>query len=234
MTPILALEDADVFYGAAQALHRVSVRVDPGEAVALIGRNGAGKSTTLKALMGLLACRSGRRWFEGMDFTRAPPHLSSRRGIAYVPEDRQVFADLTTEENLRIARWARRAARWDMARIYALFPQLQERRRTRAAALSGGEQQMLAIARALLTNPTVLLLDEPTEGLAPLMVSSLTNAIAEINADGVAILLVEQNFQIPLRIAKRQYVIGNGCILWEGRTEQVARDRAAIERMIAV
>ena len=165
--------------------------------------NGAGKSTTLKALMGILPCHARRRWCAGEDVTRVPPHLGSRRGIAYVPEDRQVFPNLTTEENLRVARWARRHGRWDAARIYRLFPQLQERRHTRAAALSGGEQQMLAIARALLANRSVLLLDEPTEGIAPLIVAGLTQAIADVNADGVAVLLVEQNFRIPLRIATR-------------------------------
>ncbi len=231
---MLALDEADVFYGAAQALHHVTVRLAEREIVALVGRNGAGKSTTLKALMGLLPCRGGRRTFAGEDVTHLPPHLCCRRGVAYVPEDRQVFPNLTTEENLRIARWAGRQGRWDIARIQRLFPNLQERRHTQAGALSGGEQQMLAIARALLTNPVALLLDEPTEGLAPLIVAAVTEAIAEINRDGVAILLVEQNLQIPLRIAHRQYVIDNGRIVWQGRTDEVERDRAAIERMISV
>jgi branched-chain amino acid transport system ATP-binding protein len=234
MEPMLALERADVFYDTAQALHHVDVQVGAGEIVSLIGRNGAGKSTTLKALMGLLPCRTGRRLFEGRVITALPPHLCSRAGIAYVPEDRQVFSTLTTAENLLLASWVGRRGAWTVNRVYDLFPRLRERRSARASSLSGGEQQMLVIGRALLSNPKVLLLDEPTEGLAPLVARDVANAIRAINEDGIAVLLVEQNFRIALDLATRHYVIDSGQVLWSGDTPAFVAGRADIERMIAV
>jgi branched-chain amino acid transport system ATP-binding protein len=228
------LEDCDVFYGKAQALHRVSIGVGPAEVVSLVGRNGAGKSTLLKASIGLNPIRAGRRLLGGADITALKPHELGRRGIAFVPENRRIFPNLTVEENLRIATVMGRKGPWPIERVYKLFPRLQERASQGGDTLSGGEQQMLAVGRGLLTNPAVLLLDEPTEGLAPLIVDELIGAIRTINAEGVAILLVEQNLKVPLKLAHRQFVIDNGRIVWSGTTAALQEDRARIESLISV
>ena len=183
----LALQDCDVFYGKAQALHHVSIDVAAGEVVSLIGRNGAGKSTLLKAAIGLNAVHSGRRLMGDRDITALKPYELGRLGLAFVPENRRIFPNLTVEENLKIATVMGRKGPWSLERIYQLFPRLLERATQGGDTLSGGEQQMLAVGRGLLTNPEVLLLDEPTEGLAPLIVEQLTEAIRTINAEGVAI-----------------------------------------------
>ncbi|HLT27204.1 MAG TPA: ABC transporter ATP-binding protein [Zeimonas sp.] len=231
---LLSIVDADVYYGKAQALHGVSLEVQEGEIVSLVGRNGAGKSTLLKAAIGLNPLRRGRRLLRGADVTHAAPDRLGRLGIAFVPENRRIFATLSVEENLRIATIMGRTGAWTIDRIYRLFPRLLERARFRGDTLSGGEQQMLAIGRGLLTNPEVLLLDEPTEGLAPLIVKDLIDAIGQINAEGVAILLVEQNLKVPLALAKRQYVLDNGRIVWQGRTEQLLAERKQVEAFISV
>jgi len=231
---LLSIVDADVYYGKAQALHGVSLEVQEGEIVSLVGRNGAGKSTLLKAAIGLNPLRRGRRLLRGVDVTHAAPDRLGRLGIAFVPENRRIFATLSVEENLRIATIMGRTGAWTIDRIYRLFPRLLERARFRGDTLSGGEQQMLAIGRGLLTNPEVLLLDEPTEGLAPLIVKDLIDAIGQINAEGVAILLVEQNLKVPLALAKRQYVLDNGRIVWQGRTEQLLAERKQVEAFISV
>lgn len=231
---MLRLEDANVFYGSAQALHAITLEVGPGEIVGLIGRNGAGKSTILRTLMGLLPCRSGRRLLDGADITRFATHLSSRSGIAFVPEDRQVFANLTVDENLAVAAFGGRPGRMTAETVLTLFPNLRERRKVGGLGLSGGEQQMLAIARALVTNPKILLLDEPTEGLAPFIVDNLVGSMAHINKEGIAVVLVEQNFHVPLRLARRFYVVDNGQIVWNGDRSQFLARRAEIERLISV
>jgi branched-chain amino acid transport system ATP-binding protein len=228
------LEECDVFYGKAQALHRVSIDVGSAEVVSLVGRNGAGKSTLLKAAIGLNPLRAGRRMLETDDVTALKPHELGRRGIAFVPENRRIFPNLTVEENLRIATVMGRKGPWTIERVYRLFPRLQERASQGGDTLSGGEQQMLAVGRGLLTNPEVLLLDEPTEGLAPLIVAELIDAIRTINAEGVAILLVEQNLKVPLKLAHRQFVIDNGRIVWFGTTAALREDRARIESLISV
>lgn len=230
----LALQDCDVFYGKAQALHHVSIDVATGEVVSLIGRNGAGKSTLLKAAVGLNAVHSGRRLMGHRDVTALKPHELGRLGLAFVPENRRIFPNLTVEENLKIATVMGRKGPWSLERIYQLFPRLQERAAQAGDTLSGGEQQMLAVGRGLLTNPEVLLLDEPTEGLAPLIVDQLIEAIRTINAEGVAILLVEQNLKVPLKLARRQFVIDNGRVVWSGTTEELRADRARIESLISV
>ncbi len=229
-----ALENCDVFYGKAQALHHVSIDVGRAEIVSLIGRNGAGKSTLLKAAIGLNAVRSGRRLFDGRDVTGLKPHELGRLGIAFVPENRRIFPNLTVEENLQIATVMGRTGPWTLERIYGLFPRLEERARQGGDTLSGGEQQMLALGRGLLTNPDVLLLDEPTEGLAPLIVDQLVEAMRVINAEGIAILLVEQNLKVPLKLARRQFVIDNGRVVWSGTTAELQADRARIETLISV
>jgi branched-chain amino acid transport system ATP-binding protein len=230
----LVLQECDVFYGKAQALQHVSIDVAAGEVVSLIGRNGAGKSTLLKAAIGLNAVRSGRRLMGDRDVTALKPHELGRLGLAFVPENRRIFPNLTVEENLRIATVMGRKGPWSLERIYQLFPRLQERAAQGGDTLSGGEQQMLAIGRGLLTNPEVLLLDEPTEGLAPLIVEQLIESIRTINQEGVAILLVEQNLKVPLKLARRQFVIDNGRVVWSGTTAELQADRARIESLISV
>jgi len=230
----LVLQDCDVFYGKAQALHHVSIDVAAGEVVSLIGRNGAGKSTLLKAAIGLNVVRSGRRLMNGRDVTALKPYELGRLGLAFVPENRRIFPNLTVEENLRIATVMGRKGPWSLERIYQLFPRLQERAVRGGDTLSGGEQQMLAVGRGLLTNPEVLLLDEPTEGLAPLIVEQLIDAMRTINGEGVAILLVEQNLKVPLKLARRQFVIDNGRVVWSGTTAELQADRARIESLISV
>ncbi|MFH1341422.1 MAG: ABC transporter ATP-binding protein [Pseudomonadota bacterium] len=230
----LALKDCDVYYGKAQALHQVSIDVAAGEVVSLIGRNGAGKSTLLKAAIGLNAVHSGRRLMGDRDITALKPYELGRLGLAFVPENRRIFPNLTVEENLKIATVMGRKGPWSLERIYQLFPRLLERATQGGDTLSGGEQQMLAVGRGLLTNPEVLLLDEPTEGLAPLIVEQLTEAIRRINAEGVAILLVEQNLKVPLKLARRQFVIDNGRVVWSGTTAELQADRARIESLISV
>ncbi|MEQ8349054.1 MAG: ABC transporter ATP-binding protein [Sneathiellaceae bacterium] len=234
MTLLLEMRDCDLFYGKAQALHAVSLEVGQGEIVSLIGRNGAGKSTLIKAIIGLMPLHGGERVFDGRDATGLPPEALGRLGIAFVPENRRIFATLTVEENLRIATVMGRSGAWDLGRIYGLFPRLRERAGARGDTLSGGEQQMLAVGRGLLTNPRLLLLDEPTEGLAPLIVQDLVAAMQAINGEGVAILLVEQNLKVPLKLAQRQYVIDNGRIQWQGRTDELVADRARIEALISL
>ncbi len=230
----LALENCDVYYGKAQALHQVSIDVAAGEVVSLIGRNGAGKSTLLKAAIGLNAVHSGRRMMGDRDITALKPYELGRLGLAFVPENRRIFPNLTVEENLKIATVMGRKGPWSLERIYQLFPRLLERATQGGDTLSGGEQQMLAVGRGLLTNPEVLLLDEPTEGLAPLIVEQLTEAIRKINSEGVAILLVEQNLKVPLKLARRQFVIDNGRVVWSGTTAELQADRARIESLISV
>lgn len=230
----LALQDCDVYYGKAQALHQVSIDIAAGEVVSLIGRNGAGKSTLLKAAIGLNAVHSGRRLMGDRDITALKPYELGRLGLAFVPENRRIFPNLTVEENLKIATVMGRKGPWSLERIYQLFPRLLERATQGGDTLSGGEQQMLAVGRGLLTNPEVLLLDEPTEGLAPLIVEQLIEAIRTINAEGVAIVLVEQNLKVPLKLARRQFVIDNGRVVWSGTTAELQADRARIESLISV
>ena len=229
---MLALQSADAFYGKAQVLHQVSLEVRAGEVVSLIGRNGAGKTTTLRALAGLMPVKVGRLMYEGAEVTHLPAHKLSRLGINYVPETRRIFPNLSVEENLRIATFAHRGAVWTLGRIYQLFPRLEERRRSPGDSLSGGEQQMLAIARGLLTAPKVLLLDEPTEGLAPIIVDDLVEAIRVVQQEGVAIVLVEQKLKVPMALASRIYLIENGQILWSGTTDELRENQRDIENMV--
>lgn len=231
---MLSLESVDAFYGKAIALEGVSIRVEVGEIIALLGRNGAGKTTTLRTCMGLLGCARGRRVLDGRDVSGLQAHQLSRLGLAFVPEDRQVFPNLTVEENLAIAGVAHAPGYWTVPRVYELFPRLQERAASKGMSLSGGEQQMLSIARAVLTNPKVLMLDEPSEGLAPLIVRDVRDAIVAVNRQGVAIVLVEQKLAIPLAISNRLYVIDHGAVAWTGSTGEFRSDRSNIERKMTV
>ncbi len=216
---ILEVSEIHAYYGLAHVLHGVSLRVDQGEVVALLGRNGAGKSTTLKAIMGIVPPRSGRVTFKGTNITGWPPHRIARLGIGYVPETRDIFSYLTAQENLLIAYNQR--SRWTPETITELFPKLAELRDRRGRNLSGGEQQMLAIARALLTGPELLLLDEPSQGLAPIVVSSILEAVKRLKEQGLSMLLVEQNFDLAVELADRVYLIDHGQIVFEGAVQDL-------------
>ena len=216
MTGLLEVSDLDVRYGASQILFGVGFTLAAGQTLALLGRNGAGKSTTMKALAGLLPARKGSMRLTGRDVTGAPPYRLARLGLAYVPEDRQVFAAHTVEDNLLIAQkpGPEGETAWTLARIWESFPLLVPLRRRLAGRLSGGEQQMLAIARALIGNPKILLLDEPSEGLAPLVVASIARLLRDLRAQGATILLAEQNLHFCLSIASDALIIDKGQIVY--------------------
>ena len=224
---MLEVQDLHVYYGNIQALRGVSFRVEAGELVTIIGSNGAGKSTTLLTISGVLRPRQGQIRLEGQDLTRTPPHKIVQQGISHCPEGRLIFGRLSVAENLLLGAYNRKdrvGIRQDMDRVYQLFPRLQERRSQAAGTLSGGEQQMLAIARALMSRPRVLLLDEPSLGLAPLLVEQIFQIIQELHQEGVTILLVEQNAYQALRIADRAYVLETGRIRLSGDAATLAND----------
>lgn len=223
--PLLTLQGVTVYYGRVRALQGLTLEVLPGEVVALLGGNGAGKSTTLRAVSGLVRPASGHIRFRGQELTRLDPAAIVRLGVAHCPEGRKLFPEMTVLENLELGAYVR-AGRLDedLRQIFELFPVLRERRHQLAGSLSGGEQQMLAIGRALMVRPTLLLLDEPTMGLAPAMVVEVARAIRVLRARGTTVLLVEQNVQVALRLADRGYVLENGRVVVEGRAEALARD----------
>jgi branched-chain amino acid transport system ATP-binding protein len=222
---VLSLENVNVFYGGIHALRDVSIVVNEGEVVTLIGANGAGKSTTLRAISGLLTPRSGRVRFEGADIAAVPAHRLVARGISMAPEGRGVFANLTVLENLEMGAYlvtdSARVAR-GIERGFALFPRLKERMKQRAGTLSGGEQQMLAIARALMSSPKLLLLDEPSLGLAPIACQTIFSTIDEIKAAGTTVLLVEQNANAALKHSDRGYVLETGAVILDGTSVAMA------------
>ena len=236
---MLEVVDLHAFYGKSHVLQGVSIRVEAGEIVTLLGRNGVGKSTTLKAIMGLLSARSGSLRLAGHDLAGLATHEIARLGVGYVPEDRRIFTDLTVLENLRIGMevlgWdsPRQAAALDEA--YAYFPRLAERRRQAGGTLSGGEQQMLAIARAVAPRPRVLLIDEPTEGLAPAVVGELEQAIRRLTAaEGIGILLVEQDFRLALRMSQRAYLMEKGAIRHEGPAAELLATPGLLRQYLGV
>jgi branched-chain amino acid transport system ATP-binding protein len=224
---VLEIQDLHAAYGELRALEDVRVRVGPGEIVALVGSNGAGKTTLLRCIAGLTRPRAGRILWQGQDLGGLPPHRVVEQGVAMVPEGRRLFGQMTVEENLALgafiarARTDRRAA---LGRVYEIFPRLAERRRQLAAALSGGEQQMVAIGRALMTQPRLLMLDEPSLGLAPRVVAAVLSVLGEINGAGVAVFLVEQNIRAALGLAHRAYVLEHGRVVREGRSADVLAD----------
>jgi branched-chain amino acid transport system ATP-binding protein len=211
---MLEVHDVHAGYGRSQVLHGVTLTAREGEVISLLGRNGAGKSTTLKAIMGLVRMTRGRVSFRGEPLTGLPPHVISRRGLGYVPEDRRIFADLTVRENLMVGE--RPGSRWSLERLFDLFPGLRPLARHRGGSLSGGEQQMLTIARTLVTDPRLLLLDEPSEGLAPVIVRRLGDAIVALKGEGLTIVLSEQNVKFARRLADRAYIIEKGQIKFAG------------------
>ncbi len=235
MTSLLSVEDIRTAYGLSQVMFGISLEVAQGECVCLLGRNGVGKSTTMRSIMGLTPPRAGRVVWRGQDVAGWPPYRIARAGIGFVPEDRRIFAELSVWENLDVAaRAARRPGRWTIPRVCELFPVLSERRNQRGGFLSGGEQQMLTIARALVGNPGLLLLDEPSEGLAPLVVALLRQKIAELKAEGLTILLAEQGVAFSLALADRVYVLEKGTVRHAGPAAELRDDPALLDRLLAL
>jgi branched-chain amino acid transport system ATP-binding protein len=210
----LEVESVHTYYGESHVLQGISLRVDPGEVLAILGRNGMGKTTLVRTIVGFTPPREGRVLYEGTEITRLPPFRMVALGMALVPQGRRVFPSLSVRENLDVAR--RGEGRWNLEQVYALFPRLRERADNRANKLSGGEQQMLAIGRALMSNPDLLLMDEPTEGLAPLLVREVGRVIGELKRSGLSILLVEQNLALALSVADRVHVLSRGQIVHSG------------------
>ena len=232
---MLAARDLVTGYGLGAVIHGVSFDVEAGEVVCLLGRNGAGKSTTLRSIMGLTPPRSGRVEFKGQEITRRQPFQVARLGIGYIPDDRRIFADLSVEENLEIVRQVtRREGRWTLERVYRLFPVLAELRAKFGSGLSGGEQKMLAIGRALMGNPELLILDEPSEGLSPLMVKTLIGAIHQIREEGVTLLVADQNVKFARRVASRGYIMEEGHVRHTGTLEELWANEQVIRRYLAV
>jgi len=235
---VLEVEALHGYYGESHVLQGVSLRVGAGEVVALLGRNGAGKTTTLKSIMGIVPPRGGRITFEGEDITGLAPHLAARRRIAWIPEERRILPNLTVGENLRLAllrtvpAGADRKSRIEEA--LQLFPRLQERIHQSGQGLSGGEQQMLALARGLIVRPALMLVDEPTEGLMPLIVRQLTEILRAINAQGAAMLLVEQNTEVALALAQRVYLMDGGRIEFEGTPADLRNRPDLLQRFLGV
>ena len=227
--PVLAVEDIHTAYGLSRVLFGVSLRVAPGECVCLLGRNGVGKTTTMRSIMGLTPPASGRVVWKGRDITREAPFRAAGLGIGFVPEDRRIFADLTVWENLDVAERRTRPDGFTTERVFDLFPALRQLRDRPGGFLSGGEQQMLTIARTLMGNPELLLLDEPSEGLAPLVVDHLQEQIRRLKTDGLTILLAEQNVDFSLDLADRVYVLEKGHIRYEG-TSREFRENASIRQ----
>ena len=230
---LLEVSGLNSYYGDSHILFDVAMRVEANEVVALLGRNGAGKTTTLKSLMGVLAPRSGTVRLEGIELAGRKSHAIAREGMQLVHEERRIFGSLDVEENLVLAGLTAKD-RWPLDRIYGMFPRLKERRRSRGTDLSGGEQQMLAIARALVRNPKILLLDEPFEGLAPVIVRDLVAACRELAAAGQTIVLVEQNLAATLALAQRVYVLNNGHIVHEGPAAELKRQPEVLHRHLGV
>jgi branched-chain amino acid transport system ATP-binding protein len=210
----LEVEGVHTYYGESHVLQGISLRVDPGEVLAILGRNGMGKTTLIRTIVGFTPPREGRVLYEGTEITRLPPFRMVALGMALVPQGRRVFPSLSVRENLDVAR--RGEGRWTLEQVYALFPRLRDRAGNRANKLSGGEQQMLAIGRALMSNPDLLLMDEPTEGLAPLLVREVGRVIGELKRSGLSILLVEQNLALALSVADRVHVLSRGQIVHSG------------------
>ncbi len=229
---MLKVDDLHAFYGKAHILQGISLEVQEGEIVTLLGRNGAGKTTTLSCIAGLLRNKKGQIVLRGKCLQDEPSFRVNRAGVSFVPEHRGIFRLLSVEENLAIA--IRKGSRWSLPDVYRMFPRLAERRRNSGSELSGGEQQMLSIARALLNAPDLLLLDEPAEGLAPVIVDVLRDVVEQVRARGVAVLLVEQNLRFCMALADRHYIIEQGRIAWQGNAEQFAGAQDVQDRFLAL
>lgn len=233
---LLAVENLHAHYGKSHILHGVRLQVDAGEIVCLLGRNGVGKSTTLKSIMGLVAPSQGTVAFKGAGIAGLPPHRIARLGLGYVPEERRIFPTITVRENLLMGMKAGplRNGGWTLERLYAFFPRLKERERQRAGTLSGGEQQMLTIGRTLMGNPELLLVDEPTEGLAPMIVEQVERILSEIHRGGTPVLLVEQSMETALALAQRVYVMSKGQIVFSGSARELEGNDAVRKQYLEV
>ncbi|MBX6327330.1 MAG: ABC transporter ATP-binding protein [Pseudolabrys sp.] len=229
MTAVLRAHDIHSFYGKSHILHGVSLEVNEGEIVAVLGRNGAGKTTTVRSLMGLTPPRGGRCEILGHDTTHWPPHRIAGLGVGYVPEGRKIFGGLTVLENLRVPQ--ARPGPWDVERVFRLFPRLAERRSQPGRQLSGGEQEMLSIARPLLLNPKLMLLDEPSQGLAPLIVREVMQVVRQMREEGLAVLLIEQNAPLSLSIADRAYILDDGKVVYSGKAAELAKDTELVNKL---
>jgi branched-chain amino acid transport system ATP-binding protein len=225
----LKAEGLHTYYGKSHILRDVGLEVAEGRITALLGRNGAGKTTTLRSLMGLTPPRSGKVWMLGSEVTGWPAYRIASSGVGYVPEGRRIFANLSVEENLKVPQ--ERPGPWTLDRVYGLFPRLAERRQSRGRQLSGGEQEMLSIGRALLLNPRLLILDEPSQGLAPLVVREVFDIVSRMRADGISVLLVEQNARMSLEIADDAYVLDDGAIVYQGRAHELAADEERVRAL---
>ena len=239
-TPLLEVNDVHAGYGQSRVLHGMCLHIAPGEFVTLLGRNGMGKSTTIKCILGLLRAQSGVIRMDGRDITRSASHQIARAGIGLVPEGRQIFPNLSVEENLvATARMPARgmktaAAPWTLERIYALFPRLRERRGNPGTRLSGGEQQMLAIGRALMTHPRLLILDEATEGLAPLVRRDIWQALQQLKNAGLAILCIDKNLASMLPLADRHYIVEKGRVAWQGSSAEYLASRETLQGFLGI
>jgi branched-chain amino acid transport system ATP-binding protein len=229
MTVVLRTEDIHSFYGKSHILHGVSLEVNEGEIVTMLGRNGAGKTTTVRSLMGLTPPRQGDTEIFGQKTTRWPAHRIAELGVGYVPEGRKIFGSLTVLENLKVPQ--SRPGPWDIGRVFKLFPRLEERKSQLGRQLSGGEQEMLAIARPLLLNPRLMLLDEPSQGLAPLVVKEVMRVVARMRDEGLSVFLIEQNAPLSLSIANRAYVIDDGRVVYSGKASDLARDTELVNKL---
>ena len=234
MADALELHDIDAFYGDSHVLHRVQLTLREGGLLALLGRNGAGKTTCMGAIMGFVKVRGGSVSVFGARLRALVPELVVRQGVAIVPQGRRIFPSLTVRENLVVAERRVRGAAWSLERVFTTFPRLRERANQRAGHLSGGEQQMLAIGRALMSNPRVLLLDEPSEGLAPKMVAEIGGIIAQLKAEGLSMVLVEQNVHLALSLADEVAIVNTGRIVMQGPADTLVADQETIDRHLGV
>jgi branched-chain amino acid transport system ATP-binding protein len=230
---VLSVDSIHTYYGDSHVLQGVSLELQPGELVCLFGRNGAGKTTTVRSIIGFSRPRSGSVRFAGQDVTGMAPERIAKLGVGLVPQGHKIFRDLTVQENLQFAARPKRGP-WDLARAYKTFPRLEERKRNHGDQLSGGEQQMLSLARALLSNPALLLMDEPSDGLAPLIIREIALIIAEIKLQGLSVLLVEQNLTLGLSVADRCYVLNKGITVYEGLPEDLRGNEQIRHRYLGV
>ena len=228
----LEVDDIHTYYGQSHVLQGVSMDIEEGQVVSLLGRNGAGKTTTMRSVMGLTPAREGTIRFDGHDITRKKPDEISRLGIGFVPEERRLFPELTVRENIETVR--DRDSDWTIDRVFEFFPKLEERAKNNGNQLSGGEQQMLAIARALVPDPQLFLLDEPSEGLAPIIVQNLHDMIQEVVETGITVLLTEQNAKFALSLSEKTYLLDKGIIQWSGATEDLKQNDELLDRYLSV
>lgn len=230
---MLRVENLQAYYGKSHVLHGVDLTVGPGEIVSLLGRNGVGRSTTAKAIMGLVDC-TGTVDFNGHDLTKRKAYEIAHLGLGYVPENRDIFPTLTVEDNLRLGMKHRRAGKWTLDQTYQLFPRLRERARTEAGVLSGGEQQMLTLARTMMGDPELVIIDEPTEGLAPMIIELVAQFLQQLKERGVSVLLIEQKLTIAMQISQRIYVMGHGHMVFDGTPDELIANKLIRQEWLEV